>query len=363
MTKHMRALCASTFLALALAGTACAAAGQGEQTEKIEPAPISEGVDTSCEVSFARYTGSYKDLFLNQGDRIAVISPSALPTQAQVDATVAGLESWGYEPVLGKHVCEETRSLQDCVDDLAWALSDPDIKAIFCVRGGYGASEVTDALDSQLVASSGKLIIGYSDITAYHSLWSSVGQPSVHACMSATFDGLSDASVEAERRLLAGELPTYTCAANDLCKPGEAEGVLVGGNLATLTSVLGTAYDCTRMDQPFILFLEDVGETSRSTHRFLMILKHLGVLDRAAGIVFGEWTDLPEDVWSDYNGNSRGGTFDSVYDMVARQIVDDVDVPVAFGFPAGHGDTNYPLLMGATAHLSVSNDSFTLGWS
>ena len=198
MTKHMRALCASTFLALALAGTACAAAGQGEQTEKIEPAPISEGVDTSCEVSFARYTGSYKDLFLNQGDRIAVISPSALPTQAQVDATVAGLESWGYEPVLGKHVCEETRSLQDCVDDLAWALSDPDIKAIFCVRGGYGASEVTDALDSH---------------------------------------------------------------------------------------------------------------------------------------------------------------------MVARQIVDDVDVPVAFGFPAGHGDTNYPLLMGATAHLSVSNDSFTLGWS
>lgn len=76
MSKSMGALCASTFLALALAGTACAAAGQGEQTEKIEPAPISEGVDTSCEVSFARYTGSYKDLFLHQDVPVAFGFPA-----------------------------------------------------------------------------------------------------------------------------------------------------------------------------------------------------------------------------------------------------------------------------------------------
>lgn len=120
-------------------------------------------------------------------------------------------------------------------------------------------------------------------------------------------------------------------------------------------------YDCTQMDEPHILFLEDVGEDLRHIHRFLTILKHLGVLDKAAGIVFGEWTDYPADP-SDYGGSSRGGTFTSMDDMISRQIVSDMDIPVAFDFPAGHGDVNYPLLMGVTAHLSVEEGSFTLSW-
>lgn len=179
--------------------------------------------------------------------------------------------------------------------------------------------------------------------------------------MSGTFDGLPEECIEAERRLIAGEIPTYTCKANDFCKEGEAEGILIGGNLSTFTSVLGTAYDCTQMDEPYILFLEDVGEDLQHVHRLLTILKHLGALDKAAGIVFGEWTDYPADP-SNYGGSSRGGTFTSMDDMISRQIVSDMDIPVAFDFPAGHGDVNYPLLMGVTAHLSVEEGSFTLSW-
>ena len=324
-----------------------------------EPAAVDEGVDTPCQVSYAPYS-KYAPFFLSEGDKVAVISPSALPTREQADATMAGLKAWGYVPVEGKHVCEQGRTLTDCVEDLTWALTDPEIKAIFCVRGGYGLSEVMDALPLSLVASGHKLIIGYSDISVGHAAWTVAGLPSVHASMSTAFTDLPDACVEAERRMLAGEIPTYTCEASDLCREGEATGTLIGGNLSTIASVLGTAYDCTKIDGPYILFLEDISEDMRHVHRLLTILKHLGVLDRAAGIVFGEWTAIPND--GDSYGASRGGLFASMDDMISREILPDIDVPVAFGFPAGHGKRNYPLLMGAEARLEVRDGSFTISW-
>lgn len=78
-----------------------------------------------------------------------------------------------------------------------------------------------------------------------------------------------------------------------------------------------------------------------------------------AAMTFGEWTELPASM-ADYDGRSRGGEFRSVADMIARQFVPDRDVPVAFGFPAGHGDVNYPLLMGEMAELKVGPDSYSL---
>ena len=106
-------------------------------------------------------------------------------------------------------------------------------------------------------------------------------------------------------------------------------------------------------------FFEDVGEDVQHIHRYLTILKHAGVLDNAAGIVFGEWTDLPSDL-DDYSGVSRGGAYKSIADMITRRFLPDISAPVAFGFPAGHGDINYPLLMGEKARLEVDSDNFTL---
>ena len=114
---------------------------------------ITEGVDTKCQVHYSPYKGEHGSMFLKKGDKIAVISPSALPSKEQVDATVKGLKSWGYVPVMGKHVYGTVRSLADCIADLKWALSDPEIKAIFCVRGGYGSSEVMDQMPLELIAS------------------------------------------------------------------------------------------------------------------------------------------------------------------------------------------------------------------
>ena len=320
---------------------------------------FTEGEDTKCEVAYQPYSGSHEDLFLREGDRIAVISPSSLPTREQTDAVVNGLKAWGYVPVEGKYVCVETRTLAEVMEDLEWALEDPRIRAVFCVRGGYGASEAADLLPPETIRKANKLIIGYSDITALHSAWTASGIPSIHACMSGAFGGFPESCLEAEKKILRGEIPSYSCESSQYCQPGEAAGMLTGGNLATFTAVSGSACDCTKAGTPYILFLEDVGENIRHIHRYLTVLKHAGVLDRAAGIVFGEWVKIPADL-TDYSGSSRGGTYSSVAEMISRQFLADIDVPVAFGFPAGHGDINYPLLMGEKAQLKVDPDSFSL---
>ncbi|MBQ3797616.1 MAG: LD-carboxypeptidase [Butyrivibrio sp.] len=330
--------------------------------ESAESEILTEGEDTKCEVSFGTYTGENKNLFLKSGDKIAVISPSALPSREQTDAVINGLKEWGYEPVEGKHVCAETRTLDDIKEDLEWALENPEIKAIFCVRGGYGATEVADDLSAELIKQGHKLIIGYSDITVYHSAWTANGIASIHSCMSGTFSGLPESCFEAEEKILKGEIPSYTCESSVNCQQGEATGILIGGNLATFTAVIDSAYDCTKMGEPYILFLEDVGENIQHIHRYLTVLKHAGVLENAAGIVFGEWAELPQDM-GDYSGSSRGGAYGSVADMISRQFLPDLNVPVAFGFPAGHGDINYPLLMGEKARLKVEANKFELDFA
>ncbi len=360
----MKRLVSALIIAL-LTGTliSCSSQGSTQPAQNVaqqeEEKLISEGEDTKCEVTYRPYSGEHQDLFLKEGDKIAVISPSALPSRVQTDAVITGLKEWGYEPVEGKYVCVETRTLDDILEDLEWALNDPDIKAIFCVRGGYGASEVADSLSAEPIKSANKLIIGYSDITVYHSAWTVNGIPSIHACMSGTFGDFPESCFEAEEKILRGEIPTYTCESSSYCRQGEGEGILIGGNLSTFLAVINSSFDCTKTGQPYILFLEDVGEDVQHIHRYLTVLKHTGVLDNAAGIIFGEWTELPADL-GDYMGSNRGGEYKSIADMIARQFLDDIDVPVAFGFPAGHGDINYPLLMGEKAKLKVDPDSFTV---
>ncbi len=334
------------------------------QEENVDQAKIliNEGADTKCEVSYSPYEGKNKEMFLSKGDKIALIAPASRPSKQQVDATIKGLKEWGYVPVEGEHVYDESTNLQDIMEDFRGALKDREIKAIFCVRGGYGASEVMDEIPIKQIKKAKKLIIGYSDITVFHSAWACAGIPSIHSCMSATFDVLPEECKKAEQSLFKGVAPQYKCQSDKYCKKGEGEGILIGGNLATFCSVLGSAYDITKTDKPYVLFFEDVGEDLQHIHRYLTLLKHLGVLDKASGIVFGEWTELPEGM-GDYMSTSRGGAYESIADMISRQFLDELDMPVAFGFPAGHADTNYPLLMGEKVRLNVDEDVYTLSFT
>lgn len=333
-----------------------------EKAASAEANHINEGDDTPIEVTaYSRYTGPNADIFLKEGDKVAVISPSALPTREQADAAIEGLKTWGYVPVEGKYVCKEDRTLEMCVEDLTWALTDPEIKGIFCVRGGYAACEVIEAMDRSLIASAKKPIIGYSDISACHSAWNAAGLPSIHASMSAAFIDLPEKCVEVQKRMMQGEIPAYKCGGSRYDNKGTAEGVLIGGNLTVLTNVINTEYDSTGINEPYILFLEDIGSDFLNAHCSLTVLKNLGILDNAAGIILGEWTDFDLES-DDYDGSSRGGRFTSAADMIYRQFLKDLDIPIAYDFPAGHGEVNYPLLMGAKVRLDVGEDEYTLEW-
>lgn len=319
-----------------------------------------EGVDTLIEV-VSYHSHKDKDYFLKQGDKVAVISPSSYPDETKRDAVMQGLKDWGYEPVEGKYTIGENRSLEDVVEDLEWALEDPEIKAIFCIRGGSASSEVLDHIDLDLIKENRKPIVGFSDISTFLSAWTVEGLPSIHASMSAAFTELPKKCAEIQKKIMQGEIPTYKCEGNIHNRKGAAEGILIGGNLSVMLSVLSSDYDPTKIDEPYILFLEDVAENMEHIHRYLTTLKHLGILDRASGLIFGEWTQVPEESES-YNGNSRGGRFESVADMIDRQFLQDLAIPVAFGFPAGHDDINYPLLMGSKVMLKVDEDSYTIEW-
>ena len=359
--KNTKGLLLILILVLCL-GTPALASCSKPQDEQNGAAVFSEGTDTSVAItSYSDFseTGTY---FLKEGDHIAVIAPSSLPGKKKVEMTMEGLKKWGYIPVEGKYVSVEERTLKDCIEDITWALNDPEIRAIFSVRGGHASCEVLDLLPLSLIRNAGKPIIGYSDISACLSAWTACGLPSIHSSMAGCFNGTLPADcTDAVQGMMKGMIPAYRCEGSGYDIPGSAEGILIGGNLATLTTVLDTEYDCTAIEEPFILFLEEVEEDYEHIHRFLTTLKHKGILDRASGIIFGEWVDIPAECET-YNGNSRGGKFKSVADMISREFLEGRQLPVAFGFPAGHGDVNYPLLMGARLKLDVSEDGYTMEW-
>lgn len=328
------------------------------EKKELEIKTISEGTETDISIEFENYIGQNQNLFLNQGDKIAVISPSATPSREQVDKTIKGLKDLGYEPIEGNFTYKEIRTKSEIIEDLLWALNDSSIKAIFAVRGGYGASEIMENIPIDLIKNSNKMIIGYSDITAYHSAWTVANVLSIHSSMSSTFIDLPKECNEATVKIFKGQIPIYNCKENN-GKIGMATGVLVGGNLSTFTSVIGTKFDSTKIDKPYILFLEDVGEDLEHIHRYLTILKHQDILKNAQGIIFGEWVDLPTDL-GDYLGISRGGKYTSIVDMIKREFTDELDIPVAFNFPAGHGSTNYPLLMGEVVNLKVNDNNYNI---
>lgn len=290
--------------------------------------------------------------YLQPGDKVAVISPAAMPMQAQIDSTMLGLKEWGYEPVLGKHVLEDVRTVDDCLEDVLWALRDPEIQAIFCVRGGAGSAEVMDLLPTDTLRKYPKLLIGYSDISAMHSAWTKAGIPSIHASMSAAFMGLPDTCVQYQKKMMQGEMPTYTFEGSEYNTEGEAEGILIGGNLAIYQMALFSHFCSLPTDEPYIILLEDVTGTWTYMLYSLTLFKHLGVFKNAQAVLFGEWVDM-EPAPADYSGRSRGGEFTSAENLIYRQI-DNKEVPTAYYLPIGHGEYNYPLRMGQKVRVKIT---------
>ena len=298
--------------------------------------------------------------YLRAGDRVALISPSFYDPMEDVEETADILRSWGLEPVIGPNVGKiyggmYAGTVEERVSDIRWALRDPSIKAIICNTGGYGTIQLIDKLTLSELKASPKWFVGFSDITTLLGLFNRAGVMSVHGTMSMFIAaGGDDETARTMRDILLGTIPEYKVPAHPQNILGSATGTLVGGNLCTFTPNLGTRADATA-GEDIILFIEEVEESIYNIDRQMRILQLNGVLDRCKGVILGEFPYCGEE-FVDENGQTT-----SIEELL-HNILEPYGIPVLCGFPAGHGDVNLPLVMGAPVSIDVSSSGSTISF-
>lgn len=243
------------------------------------------------------------------------------------------------------------------------ALSDPEVKAIICSRGGYGCVHLLAALDVFLSSGRGinpKMLVGFSDVSALHALWGKHGWESIHASMTKqlTLGGPDDPLNKMMLAMLHGECRDVELPTGHSGSPhgrrnrrGEAEGMVVGGNLAVLGGLIGTPYN--QITPGTILLIEDIAEPIYKVERILWQLRMAGIFDNLAGLIVGQFTD--------YRAPSKDHS--DMYAMIQAFLADPAfptTFPVAMDVPVGHIDGNRPLILNRKARLTVSDTSATL---
>ena len=265
---------------------------------------------------------------LREGDTVGLVSPAFPVKEEERDGCVKLLEGMGYRVKLGTCL-ENMYNFHNYLagdagargEDINRMFADPQVKAVFCVRGGYGSSQIMKYLDFDLVKQNPKIFVGYSDITNLHSVFQMFGNlvtfhgPMVCSNMLKDFDDYTRSGLfaalnmeeELEFRNPPGEEGFKTI------RGGEAEGILAGGNISVLARACGTFYQLDTRDK--ILFLEDVEEGIASLDMYITQMEYAGMFEHAAGILLGDFTDCTHDR---YDGtyqieeflHDRFGTFD-----------------------------------------------------
>lgn len=292
--------------------------------------------------------------YLKTGDKVALICPSYYSSMELAENTANIMRKWGFEPVIGKNVGKQYLDKyggtpEERLEDLCWALNEPDIKAIICLRGGYGTLQLVDSLPLKEMTANSKWIVGYSDITTLLNMEVCAGNMGIHAvmgCNIAPRNG-ADLSCTLLRDLLKGQVPLYETPAHPLNIPGHGSGILVGGNLCTLAPLMSSQADTYR-NNDIILFLEEVEESMHNIDRLFNILRMNGILTHCKGIILGGFSDCEINLGHE-----------SIEAML-HEYIKPYNIPLVCGFPAGHEKVNLPLLIGAPATLDVRSDGATL---
>ena len=294
---------------------------------------------------------------LKAGDTIAVVSPSSTPDSMTVVKGCQTLREWGFVPVVGPHALSNWHGFAGTADertaDMLWALRDSTVKAILCSRGGDGAVQVLQRIALNEFYNHPKWVMGFSDATALHSAEVAAGVMSIHCsmCDGISLRGERDSVNAVLRRLMQGELPDYQVPAHPFNQRGEAEGILVGGNLSVLCGLAGSDYDfLNRVDEGLILFIEDTGEGLSKVDRMLHQIEIRGILSKLKGVIVGHF--------SKYKSPENG--FADMYDML-HEYLQHYGIPVCYDFPVGHhSGLNYPMVEGCRARFKVGDEGTSL---
>lgn len=293
---------------------------------------------------------------LQKGDTIGMICPAGYMAIEKVQSCINTLKDWGFHVKLGSTVGGHSKTYFSGTDeerlaDLQQMMDDDEIKAVLCGRGGYGTGRIIEEINFKKFKKHPKWIIGYSDVTVLHAhLYTNYNISSLHAPMAAAFnnEGYKNEYVLSLKNVLTGKKMKYRCRGHEFNKKGEATGELIGGNLALLAHIIGTASDYKTKDK--ILFIEDVGEQLYNLDRMMSQLKRSGKLAKLTGLIFGGFTDTKD------TERPFGKT---IHEML-WDIVKKYDYPVCFDFPVSHADENYALKIGALCRLKVGRNKVLL---
>lgn len=295
--------------------------------------------------------------YLKAGDTVAIVAPSGVLKNRfdEVNRAKQLLESWKLHVVIGKHVFNQANHFagtdQERCEDFQMALDDPKIKAIWSARGGYGTVRILDSLDYTKFLKQPKWIIGYSDITALHNQLHNLGVQSLHAIMGVSLpENLEDIadSIATFKNTLFGQPLRYALKGSKYNKSGDANGVLVGGNLTILHTMLGSK-DSIDTDGK-ILFIEEIGEYKYHIDRMLQSLKRAGYFDNCKGVIVGDMSRMRKNT-------TLWGT--SIEQLILDAL-SDYNFPIAFNMPAGHEKDNRALILGRQVVLKVDKSKSTL---
>ncbi len=296
---------------------------------------------------------------LAPGRRVALVAPSGPVLERDELARAAELcRELGHEPVIGAHADRRYGYLAgkdaERLADLNAALRDPAIDAVWCIRGGYGLTRILDQVDLAAVERRPKAVLGFSDITALLlAVTSRAGVVSFHAPTArqpmtafsrrhfAEVLWLGEPAGVLERVQPPPEVLVPRSPRIVTLHEGRAEGPLVGGNLSLLQCLIGTPW-MPDLDGA-LLFLEDVGEDLYRVDRMLSHLRLAGLLDRIAGLIVGQFTDMKK-------GTSDGALG---FDEVLEHYIRPLGIPAASGFPIGHVDEQWTLPIGVRGRLDA----------
>lgn len=315
------------------------------------PAPIAED-ETLC----------IQPPYLKAGDTIGITCPAGHITQAEIMPAIQLMQSWGFRVRVGSTVGQRDFSFggtdDERLQDLQAMLDDPSVHAIMCARGGYGSARIIDQLNFDTFRQHPKWVIGFSDITVLHCHINRLfGVASLHSKMCNSFpddfakaESVVQETILSIQQALTGKPMQYLTPADTNNRTGSGKGVLIGGNLSMLASVLGTNSEINTIGK--ILFVEEVSEYLYTIDRYFNSLQRAHKLDNLAGLIIGGFNRLKAD--------DPGEEFGRTVNEIVMEKVKGFSYPVCFNFPVGHQKGNYALKCGVVHHLEVQHNRVSL---
>lgn len=291
---------------------------------------------------------------LKKGDTIALVATARKNTEDNLKPTLNLIKSWGLNAVIGSSIGLSDNQLagtdEQRAADIQEQLDNPNIKAIWCVRGGYGTVRIIDLLNFTKFKEHPKWIIGFSDVTVLHSYINKLRIASLHAIMPVTIPNASPEAVASLKKSLFGENLNYEIARNAKNRLGNAEGELIGGNLSILYSLMGSnaQLDCKGK----ILFIEDLDEYLYHIDRMMMSLDRCGCFENLNGLIVGGMTKMKD------NEIPWGKNANEIIENRTKKY----SFPVIYDFPAGHIKDNRSLIFGKKVTLEVNQEKSILSF-